>query len=387
MQNPVPMAPGPISCCFCRSVDGQVVLDLGRQPSSELFPPASPAGPDALFPLRLWLCARCGLAQLPDRANVPEEVAGTEPAALRDQRAEAVGWLAGTGLLGDRATVSEFGSPHGGSWLPELSRHGLSDPANGATSADVVVDGCFGVMHEPDQYAALEARSARLGPGGLLVLQYHSLAAILAGRQWNAVRLGHYAYYSTPAMTEMLAGVGLTALAAHRFPLYGGTVALVAGRAGEADGSVEALCRDEQEVGVRDPALLGGLQASVEVTTTGLRQSLVAARDQGRRVLGYGAASRAVSLLSLAGIDSDLLPAVADASADKLGCRMPGTDIPIISPEDLVGRRPDTVLLFVSDLMQEVRTSLPEIEASGGRWVDAGAGREAPPRIGAGGHE
>ncbi len=38
-------------------------------------------------------------------------------------------------------------------------------------------------------------------------------------------------------------------------------------------------------------------------------------------------------------------------------------------------RRPDVVLLFVSDLAAEVRAALPQIEAAGGRWVDAGAGR------------
>ena len=90
---------------------------------------------------------------------------------------------------------------------------------------------------------------------------------------------------------------------------------------------------------------------------------------------GYCAASRAVALLRVACLDASLLTAVSDASPDKHGRRMPGTDIPIISPEALVAARPDVVLLFVSDLMAEVRAALPQIEAAGGRWVDAGSGR------------
>jgi hypothetical protein len=50
---------------------------------------------------------------------------------------------------------------------------------------------------------------------------------------------------------------------------------------------------------------------------------------------------------------------------------MPGTDIPIVSPAALVARQPDAVVLFVPDLMEEVRKAYPEIEASGGAWVDA----------------
>ncbi len=88
-------------------------------------------------------------------------------------------------------------------------------------------------------------------------------------------------------------------------------------------------------------------------------------------MLGYGAASRAVALLRRAGVDGDLLPAVADSSPAKQGLRMPGTTIPVISPAQFTARRPDEVALFVPDLMAEVRAAYPEIEAGGGHWVDA----------------
>ena len=51
---------------------------------------------------------------------------------------------------------------------------------------------------------------------------------------------------------------------------------------------------------------------------------------------------------------------------------MPGTDIPVIGPAQLAERRPDAVLLFVADLMTEVCSAFPEVEAAGGQWVDAG---------------
>lgn len=48
---------------------------------------------------------------------------------------------------------------------------------------------------------------------------------------------------------------------------------------------------------------------------------------------------------------------------------MPGTDVPIISPADLVSASPDYVLLLLPDLLDEVRSDFPEIEAQGGKWV------------------
>ena len=70
------------SCRFCRSDRGTLVMDLGPQPPSELFPPFDAPGPDPVFPLRLWMCGACALAQLADDMDVPEDPQGVQPDAL-----------------------------------------------------------------------------------------------------------------------------------------------------------------------------------------------------------------------------------------------------------------------------------------------------------------
>jgi SAM-dependent methyltransferase len=373
LATPVPAAAS-TACRFCGGADGTAVLDLGEQPSSELFPGAADPGPDRLLPLRMWLCAVCGLAQLVGVDDVAEEPLGTEPAALARQRAMALKRLVADGVLPRAGAVAEYPSPHGGTWLPELGEHGLA-PVEGDGRADVVVDACFGMMHAPDQRAALRERAARLAPGGVLLLQYHCLGAIVDGLQWNALRHGHYAYYSTPAMVGMLADVGLTATTAHRYPLYGGTVLVAASREGTPDAALAEVVDGELASGVRNASAVAALQTSVARTADWLRSVCESERAAGRRVYAYSAASRAVALLRMARLDASLLAAVADASPDKQGRRMPGTDIPVVAPEAMVAARPDVVLLFVSDLMDEVRVALPQVEAAGGQWLDAGAGR------------
>ena len=360
-------------CRACAGDDGQVVLDLGLQPACDYFPRRSESGPDPVYPLQMWLCASCGLAQLVADPTVPEEPRGAEPAALVAQAADAVRRASAAGLLPAGQTVAEYGSPHGGSWLGDLTACGLR-PVSADEPADVVVD-CFGLMHAADQAVALADRALRVKPGGVLLLQFHSLDAIIRLGQWNALRHGHYAYYSTTALIEMLTAVGFQAQTAWRFELYGGTVLLAARRAsdypGAPDDSVGDLLAEDARVGVRDPAVLAGLQHDLVVQTSRMRAWLAAERAAGRTVLGYGAASRAVALLRMAEVDSSVLPAVVDASPAKRGLRMPGTDIPVISPAELGTRRPDSMLLFLPDILAEVRAAYPEVEAAGGRWVAA----------------
>ena len=359
-------------CCrSCHASEGQVVLDLGMQPASDYFPAQHVPAPDPTYPLQMWLCACCGLAQLLSDPTVPEEPRGAEPAALVEPAVDAVSKVAAAGWLQSGMGVVEYGSPHGGSWVPLLEERGLSRVPDGGR-ADVVLDS-FGLMHEPRQDAALAHRVARLAPRGALLLQYHSLATILRLGQWNSLRHGHYAYYSTAAVVEMLARVGFTAKLAWQFDLYGGTVLLASTRAHASDSqageSVRRLLDTEQGLGVRDPQRFRDLQRSVARRARALREWLVRQRSEGATVIGYGAASRAISLLCHARVDSRLLSAVADASQAKQGRRMPGTDIPVISPGEVVARRPDLVLLLLPDLLREVRTGLPEIEDHGGYWV------------------
>ena len=267
----------------------------------------------------------------------------------------------------------EFPSPHGGSWLSLLAERGVTR-VTGDGSADLVIDS-FGMMHQPDQSMALAERAARLAPGGTLVLQYHSLDTIVRLGQWNALRHGHFAYYSTTALVGMLDTIGFNPLTAWRFDLYGGTVLLAASREpgprGAPDSQVTALLSDDACLGVRDPGVVGALQGHAEAHALGLRDWLVGQRDAGNFVLGYGAASRAVALLCRAGVDRQLLPAIVDTSPDKHGLRMPGTDIPIVDPALLASHPPGAVLVFVPDLLSEVRRTFPEVEASGAAWVDA----------------
>lgn len=356
-------------CRGCDRPSAVRVVDLGALPQADFFPPADtpPGVPESSHLLAMNLCPACGLAQLAEDDTVPDEPRGVEPLALQLQAADAVRTVADAGRLrGD--TVLEFGSPHGGTWLPLLDEHGLDSVVDGP--ADVVLD-CFGIMHEPDQRAAFARRAEAVADDGVLLLQFHSLLAILGGEQWNALRHGHFAYYSLTALRYLLADAGLHIDAAWQFDLYGGTVLVAAGRErpSREDATVARILADERAAGVCDPQVVRRLHDAADRQTGGLRRSLESAASAGTRVYAYGAASRAVALFARAGIDSGLVAGVADASPLKQGRRMPGTDVPIIDPPALLGADPDVVLLTLPDLLPELRERFPELE---GRWVPLG---------------
>lgn len=339
------------------------VLDLGSVPAADYFPLLDEPvrAEESAHPLAMVLCTECSLAQLADDDTTAAEPRGVEPQALREQAADAVDRVARAGWLRG-SSVREFGSPHGGTWLPLLADRGFVQ----ADVAEIVLDS-FGIMHEPDQRSAFAQRAQATAPNGVLLLHFHSLLTIVREGQWNALRHGHFGYYSLTAVCAQLDAVGMSAAALWEFDLYGGTVlvAAVHGRR-RPDQLVGRVLQREREFGITDPAVVGGLQPAAQSHAAQLRSWLEDEAESGRAVYGYGAASRVPALFSLAGIDRRLVTAIADASPAKQGRRIPGTDVAIISPAQLIAANPDHVLLTLPDLYDEVRRSYPELD---GRWT------------------
>jgi hypothetical protein len=358
------------SCRWCGSHSGVRVLDAGLQPPSDLHPKPSDPEPDPEFPLAMVMCLDCRLVQLESDETTPEEPRGLEPRALVQQAEAAVDQAEQQGYLRPGIRVLEYPSPHGGSWVEQLERRSLIEVSQGP--AELLVD-IFGMMHEADQRAALISRISQMSDDAILLMQYHTVAAIVRSGFWNALRHGHFAYYSTPVLVRMAAEFGLTAVSASEYPLYGGTILLALAKQGSRWGdqaeSVTNLIDREIAEGVLQSAVVASLNESLANSAAALGTYLADARSHSEIVAGYSAASRTSALLQRAKVSAQDLIAIGDAAPGLHGRAMPGSRIPIVSPLELVERRPDKVLLFVPDLLEEVRHALPEVELSGGRWV------------------
>ena len=85
----------------------------------------------------------------------------------------------------------------------------------------------------------------------------------------------------------------------------------------------------------------------------------------------YGAAAKGNTLLNYAGIRPDLLPFVSDAAVSKQGKFMPGSHIPILSPQALRDNPPDDVIILPWNIANEVRHELADLKRAGARFVTA----------------
>jgi hypothetical protein len=125
---------------------------------------------------------------------------------------------------------------------------------------------------------------------------------------------------------------------------------------------VESVLAAEAAAGLETLDAYAGFQQRAEAAKHGLLEFLLQAKRGGRRVLGYGAAAKGNTLLNYAGIRSDLLPNVADGAPSKQGKLLPGSHIPVISPEQLAVEDADFLLVLPWNLIEELREQLPSSE-------------------------
>lgn len=346
-------------CRSCGAAVDAVVVDLGEQPPSDVFPlvdDARGAARDPRWLLQARVCERCWLVQLTPVSGVLEQEPLAVESATSQQlaRTSVHAVLERTGLPAG-ATFTELMSHHGGSWSDALHQRGLAEAAGGA-SADLVVD-VHALAHEEDIARALAAHAGRIASTGWLALEFHHLLPLMEEGQFDTIRHGHPVYLSVLALRDALERHGLVAIDATSSTAFGGSVVLIAcpadaGR--EPTGSLLRLIDAERAGGLAEVTSMQRLQDRARSSAEALHGYLAEARREGRRVLGYGAPSKAPIRLGLAGIGPDLLAMTADISAAKHGRRLPGCGIPICSPEELLAAQPDEILILTWDIADEV---------------------------------
>ena len=104
-------------------------------------------------------------------------------------------------------------------------------------------------------------------------------------------------------------------------------------------------------------------------TKRGLLEFLINAKRAGKRVVGYGAPGKGNTLLNYCGIRTDFLDYTVDRNPYKQGKFLPGTHIPIFSPDHLRGCGADYILILPWNLKEEIVDTLRRVPDLHARFV------------------
>lgn len=400
----------PLPCRLCAAPLTRTFVDLGMSPLCETFiAPERVDAPEIFYPLHVRVCQRCLLVQLPP--CVPPDQIFTDYAyfsSYSDSWVEHARQYA-TGMvhrlrLGPKSLVMEVASNDGyllqhfvAAGVPVV---GIDPAANVAVTArergvptvtqflgadtartivteygnaDLVVANNV-LAHVPDLRDFVRGLRTLLADDGTLTLEFPHLLRLIEGRQYDTIYHEHYSYLSLLTAQRALANAGLVVLDVEELATHGGSLRLHVqpeGGGREQGEAVEALLGVEAQAGLHTADGHDGFAHAVDEVKRDLLDFLITTARENRRVVGYGAPGKGNTLLNHCGIRSDLLAYTVDRNPRKHGTLLPGSRIPVHSPDQLAVTRPDFVLLLPWNLRAEIAAQLSYVRDWGARLVVA----------------
>jgi len=201
-----------------------------------------------------------------------------------------------------------------------------------------------------------------LHSNGVLTCEFPHLLNLVSRHQFDTIYHEHFSYLSFATVVNIFAKNGLQVFDVEKLGTHGGSLRVFAQRSDTGshpiESSVEDLMNEEIGAGMHDLDFYRGFQDHAEKVKNDFLKFLIEKKQEGKVVIGYGAAAKGNTLLNFAGVKRDLLKYVVDRNPYKQGKFMPGSRIPIVGEDHLKSDKPDYVVIFPWNLRDEVVAQL-----------------------------
>jgi SAM-dependent methyltransferase len=395
-------------CRFCGAPLEHVFADLGTSPlANSYLSPERVGVMEPFYPLRALVCERCFLVQL-EEFEAPERIFSdyayfssysaswlehcrrytehvTELLDL-DERSHVVELASNDGCLlqcfrgrgipvlgvEPAANIARFAVEEGIPTLVEFFGRRVARDLAEQSRADLLL-GNNVLAHVPDLNDFVAGMKIVLAPGGTITMEFPHLMELVERKQWDTIYHEHFSYFSFLTVSRVFAAHGLRLYDVEEISTHGGSLRVYGCHredAAKPDSARAIQMRErEREAGYEQLETYTRYGARVEADKRGILQFLIDLKNEGRRVVGYGAPAKGNTLLNYCGVGRDFLDYTVDLNPHKQGRFLPGSHIPIRAPQAIEEDRPDVVLILPWNLAEEIVEQLSFIREWGGRFA------------------
>lgn len=219
----------------------------------------------------------------------------------------------------------------------------------------------------PDLNDFVAGMKILLKPEGIVTLEFPHLERLIEENQFDTIYHEHFSYFSLLTITEMARRHGLHVVDVEELTTHGGSLRVYLAHTESAHPvsiSVSNLLAREKARGFDTLAGYEGFSEKTMLVKRDLLSFLIAAKNEGKRICGYGAPGKGNTLLNYCGIGTDFLDFTVDRNPYKHGRYTPGMHIPILPVEALDEARPDYILILPWNLKDEIARQMKHA----GRW-------------------
>lgn len=209
-----------------------------------------------------------------------------------------------------------------------------------------------------------------LKPTGIVTLEFPHLQRLIEGNQFDTIYHEHFSYFSLISVDALARQHGLAIVDVEELSTHGGSLRVYLAHAGtDPSAAVTEMLGREERLGFRNLDTYASFGLQVQKVKRNLLSFLIKAKDEGKRICGYGAPGKGNTLLNYCGIGPDFLDFTVDRNPYKHGRFTPGQHVPVHPVEALDAARPDYVLILPWNLKDEIVRQMSHIGDWGGKFI------------------
>lgn len=217
---------------------------------------------------------------------------------------------------------------------------------------------------------------------GILVLQLSYTPLMLQQLAFDNICHEHIYYYSLSSLQSLLHQKKLNVVDVQLNDVNGGSFRVyirkehanpnnfkTAQYRDVANFRIKSLLEYEKSLKLNDPQTYIDFYNQITQLKNETVEFIHKLKKEGKTIWGYGASTKGNTLLQWYGLNNTHIDAIADKSSYKHGCKTIGTDIPIVSEEEMRKHKPDYLLILPWHFVQEFKKREYDYLNGGGKFI------------------
>ena len=398
-----------LNCRFCNQLLTNIFVDLGTSPLSNAFLKKEMLdNVEKKFPLCAYVCDNCFLVQLPEfekPENIFEDYAyfSSYSSTWLEHAKNYVSMMIKKFGFNEKSLVLEIASNDGyllqffkeknvpilgiepalnvakvakEKGIPTLTKFFSVDTANELRKEGKLADLIVGnnvLAHVPNLNEFVKGLKILLKSTGVITLEFPHILQLIQKNQFDTIYHEHFSYFSLLTLRKIFSFHGLIIFDVDEIPTHGGSLRIYVRHTENDDipinERINNLLEKEKQYELENISTYINFIKNVEKAKTKLQKFINCARESGKKIVCYGAAAKGNTLLNYCKIENNFIDYVVDQNPYKQGLFLPGTHIPIKSPDEIQKTKPDYILILPWNLKDEIMEQMKEVKDWGGKFV------------------